>query len=166
MTLLPFMSTFWVKAPNPWRLTVVGDYVRQHMEISTWRLARQYFRFTRDWGKFYMVGLQHFYMETEGAGTSILAMATSWWMGAIRTRVNAYKCYIQISKFWGLMSAQLLGTKCPHTYSDLGLLVLYTRTSGYNLKTRALGTISRSLARTAWYNITAHALCPQCDTTS
>ena len=66
-----------------WHLTVVGNYVRWHMEILIQRLARQYFWFTRDWGKFYMVGLWIFYMETEGARMSILVMVTLWWMGAI-----------------------------------------------------------------------------------
>ena len=61
--------------------------------------------------------------------------------------------------FGGFVSAGFLGMKCPHMYSDLGLLVLYTRTFGYNIKTRALGTVSvvwrpDSHHLSAWCDIT------------
>ena len=41
--------------------------------------------------------------------------------------------------FGGFVSAGFLGMKCPHMYSDLGLLVLYTCTFGYNIKIEKIG---------------------------
>ena len=41
--------------------------------------------------------------------------------------------------FWGFISAGFLGMKCPHLYSDLRILVLYTRIMDTTFKHEPLG---------------------------
>ena len=100
---------------NIWRLTVVDDYVRRHTEISTRRLARQYFQFTRDWREILHGGTTTIYMETEGIGMSILDMVTWWWMcvvSDISAEWTAWLLHSSQESIWGWEEGGVFGGTC------------------------------------------------------
>jgi len=63
-------------------------------------------------------------------------------VGGIRTRVNAYKCYIRIFRFWGVYIRRVFGHKMSeYVLGPQCFGALYPQ-CGYNILTRGLGTVS------------------------